>query len=298
MVAALLAEEPQLFISEVAWSAAAFRAREVPDADLRASLECLRYVLGEELPAAAGKLPQRYLELGIEALESPSVNGDSAPGPESNHLGLVYLEAALSGDRPRAVDAVLAAVDGGGEITAAFEALIFAQRQVGEMWHARQLGVVQEHVVTETTRTVITLLTAGAGSQEANGKAVMVAPAPGNSHDLGARFVAAFFEMEGWRTVHLAEPASNDDLALGLEAFEPDLLALSMSLSTQLGETMELVKQLRAEHPNLKILVGGRSLTQSPQLCERIGADAWAETAADAARIGGELVGLTPTTPD
>jgi methanogenic corrinoid protein MtbC1 len=300
LAAALLADEEQLFVSEVAWSAAAFRARQVPDSDLRASLECLRDILGEELPAAAGERPRRYLELGLAALERASDERAPQPSPESEtrRLGLVYLEAALSGDRRRAVDAILAAVDGGLAIRAAFDALVFAQQQVGEMWHAQQLGVAQEHFVTETTRSVMALLAQRAESKETNGKTVVVASAPGNYHDIGPRVVAAFFEMEGWRTVHLAEPLPAGELALGLAAFEADLLALSMSLSTQLEASIALVKKARAERPGLKILVGGRCLVQrSKKLCERIGADACGETAADAVRLGGQLVGLAPTGP-
>lgn len=100
--------------------------------------------------------------------------------------------------------------------------------------------------------------------------------------------------MKGWRTIHLAEPMPADELALGLEAFEADLLALSMSLSTQLEATIALVAKARAERPGLKILLGGRSLVQCPQLCERTGADACGETAAAALRLGGQLVGLAP----
>ena len=82
---------------------------------------------------------------------------------------------------------------------------------------------------------------------------------------------------------------------LGLEAFEADLLALSMSQSTQLRATIALVAKARTVRPGLKILVGGRSLAQSPQLCERIGADAWGESAFEAPRLGGRLVGISPT---
>ena len=297
LAAALLADEAQLFVSEVAWSAVAFRARQVPSSDLRASLECLREVLGEELPAAAGELPQNYLDLGLATLERAPAEPPAEQESETSRLGLVYLEAALSGDRRRAVDAILAALDGGLAVRKAFDSLILAQRQVGDMWHASQLGVAQEHFVTETTRSVMTLLTQHAERAEPKGKTVVVASAPGNTHDIGARVVAAFFEMEGWRTILLAQPMPAGELALGLEAFEADLLALSMSLSTQLRGTIAAVAAARAARPGLKILLGGRILEQSPQLCERIGADACGETAEDALRLGAQLAGLAPTGP-
>lgn len=295
--AAVLADDPRLLVAEVEWSTKAFRAREVPDSDLRASLECLRDVLSEELPPAAGERPGDFLGLALAALDA-SNGGPPRQVVESDtdRLGLVYLEAALSGDRDRALEAVLSASEGALELPSVFEALMFAQRQTGEMWHARELGVAQEHFVTETTRAAITLLTERAETKESNGKTVVVALSPGNYHDMAARIVSAFFILEGWRVIHLAEQTPADELALGLEAFDADLLALSMSLSTQLSATIDLVARARAERPGLKVLLGGRVLVQSPQLCERIGADAWGESAADAPALGAQLVGLDSST--
>ncbi len=311
LAAALLAEEPEMFAAEVAWSAEAFRAREVPQSDLRASLECLREVLVDELPESAGELPLTCIDEALGALDAEVSDTEApdaeavAPQPvapadrETERVALGYLEAALEGDHQRAVDAVMGAVEDGLAVVEGFEVLGVAQRRVGEMWHAHEVGVAQEHFVTDTTRFVLTLLRQRAaelstGGDEPNGKSVVVALAPGNFHDIGTRMVAAHFEMDGWRTVHLAEPMSSDDLVLGLAAFEPDLLALSMSLSTQLSETIDLVERIRARTPGLGILLGGRSLEQRPQLCERIGADAFAGSAADGPRIGRRLVGLSP----
>lgn len=299
LAAALLAEDPGLFIDEVNWSAEAFRAREVPVSDLRASLEILGRVLERELPEEPAELAASYVEQAIAALGEPAAEADGEAGevretePEvQDVLALVYLEAALSGDRRRAIDAVLAAVDDGLAVPAALETLLDAQQRVGDLWHAEQIGVAQEHVVTETTRTVMALLSTRAQPREPNGKAVMVALAPGNSHSIGARVVATHFELAGWRTMYLADPLPAGELLLGLEAFSPHLLALSMSLSTQLGNTIDLVTQVRDLYPEVKVLVGGRRLVKSPQLCETIGADACGASLAEALRLAAELVGL------
>lgn len=299
LAAALLVDEAQIFTSEVVWSAAAFRARKVPDSDLRASLECLRDVLAHELPPAAGEPASRFLDLGLSALERAPAERQPEAGQESetSRLGLAYLEAALSGDRCRAVDTILAAIDGGISVHTAFDALMFAQQQVGEMWHAWQLGIAQEHFVTEITRTVIALLSQQVEGRETNGKTVVIASVPGNAHDIGTRVVATLFEMEGWRAIYLSGQMPAGDLALGLETFDADLLALSMSLWAQLPATIEAVALVRAERPELKVLLGGRGLARSPQICARIGADACAETAEDALRLGRQLVGLDPTDP-
>ena len=296
LATALVAGDAGLFTSEVTWSRAAFEGRDVPLEDLRASLECLKTVLAEELPPAAVEEPGRYLELALEALAAESTGPSSQIAADTpvGRLALAYLEATLSGDRRRAVSAVLSAVDGGLPVTSAYEALMSAQREVGELWHAGDVVVAQEHFTTATTQSLMTLLADRAGAEaEPNGKTVMVASAPGDGHCLAARWLANLFEHEGWRTIHLAGGVPPAELGLGVEAFQVDLLVLSLTVTTRLQVTIEAVKQARAQRPDLKVLVGGRVLAKSPSICDRIGADACAEAPQEALDLGARLVGLS-----
>ena len=295
LATALVAGEPDLFTAEVSWSRSAFEGRDVPLEDLRASLECLKEVLAEELPPAAGDEPGRYLELALQALDSETAGPESGIAGDTpvGRLALEYLEATLSGDRRRAVEAVLSAVDDGLPVTAAYDALMSAQREVGDMWHAGDLVVVQEHFTTATTQSLMTLLAERAGAAATpNGKTVMVGSAPGDGHYLAARLLANLFEQDGWRTIHLAGGVPPGELALGVETFDVDLLVLSLTVTTHLKATIEAVKQARSLRPDVKVLVGGRVLVRSPGICDRIGADACASAAEEALELGARLVGL------
>ncbi len=296
LAAALVAGGPDLFTAEVSWTRVAFEGRDVPLEDLRVSLECLQQVLAEELPAAAGAEPARYLELGLETLDAQIAQpeAEQVADPESRRLVLAYLEACLSGDRRRAIEVILSAVDGGLPVAAAYGALMAAQREIGEMWHAGDAAIAQEHFVTATTQSLMTLLAERAGeAATSNGKTALVAVAPGDAHYLAARLVANLFEQAGWRTIHLAGTVPPAELAVGLEAFAADLLVLSLTVSTRLAATIEAVEEARRRRPGIKVLVGGRVLARSPGICERIGADACTATAEEAVEIGARLVGLS-----
>lgn len=296
LAAALVAGGPELLTAEVTWTRVAFEGRDVPLADLRASLDCLKQVLAEELPVAAGTEPDRYLEVALDTLDdqmAPAEPEDAAD-PVTRRLALAYLEACLSGDRRRAVEVVLSEVDGGLPVAAAYGVLMAAQREIGEMWHAGDAAIAQEHFVTATTQSLMTLLAERAGAvAAAKGKTVLVAVAPGDAHYLGARLIANLFEQEGWRTIHLAGTLPPEELALGLEAFAVDLLVLSLTVSTRLPATIEAVRLARRRRPGIKVLVGGRVQVRLPEACARIGADACAATADEAVQIGARLVGLS-----
>ena len=66
------------------------------------------------------------------------------------------------------------------------------------------------------------------------GKTVLTAAVAGNRHDLGTQAVADFFEMDGWRIVHLGADVPADALVEVLESVDVDLLALSAALAVQL----------------------------------------------------------------
>jgi methanogenic corrinoid protein MtbC1 len=83
--------------------------------------------------------------------------------------------------------------------------------RVGRLWHAGELGIVEEHVVTYTTERLMALLAHRAARAPANGRTVICAAVAGNAHDIAVRVLADFFDISGWRAVHLGAnvPARN-----------------------------------------------------------------------------------------
>jgi len=272
---ALLVAEPSLFAADVAWSQTSFGSRDVPVEDLRASLECLRDTLAEELPAASAEHATHYVETSLEALAEQAESTPAVSPGRDRELALQFLEAAMSGERRRAIEAVLGAVGNGLTVAAAYtEVLAVAQRIAGDLWHQRGISVPQEHCLTETVRDVMALLAHEARRAEPRGLSALVAVAPGNAHEIAARALADLLEIDGWRAVNLGGTLPASDLALALAQFEIDLLCLSIALSTQLRGARAAIEAARAAKPGIKILVGGGVLLPAPELWRRLGADA------------------------
>ena len=161
LAAAVSAGVPGIFASRIAWTRQAFASRSVPEEDLQRSLECLREVLDGELPdpARAAVLPP--LAAAAEALQRPLVSDGSAiaAGTEGGKIALGYLLDALEGDSRGAIGKVTAAVDGGMDLLRVCnEVLLPVQRELGRMWHAGELSIAQEHLVTATTQRLLAVL--------------------------------------------------------------------------------------------------------------------------------------------
>lgn len=296
LAAALAAEEPRLFAARLRWEDQAFRARDLGNEDLLAGLECLREVLGEALPERTRGVVADYLEPAVESLSAPAParRRDPDPSDPKGKLALQYLKTVLEGESRRALDLVTEAHREGMTIRELYlDVLLVAQRQVGEMWHLGDLGIAEEHFVTATTQRAMAILAQRVTPEKSLGKTIVTAAVSGNTHALGVRVLADFFEFAGWRSVCLGPDVPPADIAAAAMYFEADVLALSATLSTHLrtvGETIAAVRDLPGR--KVAILVGGGAFDDATHLWERLGADGYAPTVEVAVETAGRLVGL------
>ena len=169
-----------------------------------------------------------------------------------------------------------------------------AQEELGRMWLLGEINVAEEHFATTTTRLVMAQLHAREVCGPSNGKTLVAAAVAGNQHDLGIQVVADLFEMDGWRVIQLGSNVPADDLAQAVEFYQADLVALSVSLATQLPALEEAIAAVRASQRGVtvKILVGGCGMMGTAELAKSKGADDYASNAVEAVARGNALVGL------
>ena len=106
--------------------------------------------------------------------------------------------------------------------------------------------------------------------------------------------MADLFEMDGWRVIQLGSNVPVDDLAQAVEFYDADLVALSVSLATQLPALEETIAAIRESQRGgaVKILVGGGGMMGAAELAKSKGADDYASNAVEAVARGNALVGL------
>ena len=294
LAVALEFDVPQIMRSSVEWTRGSFQARDVPEADLRASLVCLREVLAQELPDQARDRAVEFVDDAMQTFAAPIQSNGALTGKTAHEqLALAYVEACLTGHARRAMRLVLDAVESGQDLHAIyFEVLGPAQFEVGRLWHAAKIGVHEEHFVTSTTASLLSLLSHRAARGAENDKVVVGAAIGGDGHDLGVRMIMDFFSMAGWHAVGLGSSVPGHDLARAVQDFKADLLVLSVTLVTNLRFLRAAVKGVRKAAPETKILLGGRAFVDAPEVWRLVGADAMAMRADDAVASGARLVGL------
>ncbi len=296
LAAAVAAGDARLFTGRVTWSRKAFQARGQRDGDIRVSLEALRDVLVDKLPEAATAEAVGYLDAALALLAGPVPTMDPSeldPARPTDRLALRYLQQILEGDAAAAVRTVAAGAAELGHRTVYLDVLMPAQREVGRLWHAGDLTIAEEHMVTSTTQRAMAVLAAAGQPAEPNGRTVVLAAVAGNVHDIGLRALGDLFQLAGWRVIFVGSDVPAQELPTLLTFFDVDLLVLGATLGTHVPRVEQAIRSIRERcEREVKVIVGGSAFDEAPELWQRVGADGYGSRLDAAVELGGRLVGL------
>ena len=128
---------------------------------------------------------------------------------------------------------------------------------------------------------------------EANAPAgrVCLGTVKGDMHDIGKNLVKIMMEGCGLEVIDLGVDVSAETFIATARERNCDIIACSSLLTTCMMEMKQVVALAQSEgiRDQVKILVGGAPITQ--EFCDEIGADAYTDDAAQAARVAVSLLG-------
>ena len=189
--------------------------------------------------------------------------------------------------------AVQETLDEGVEASKILDTMISAMDVVGENFKNGTIFVPEMLIAAKAMKKGVEVLKPhlASGAAGALGK-VIIGTVAGDLHDIGKNLVAMMIESAGFEVIDLGVDVPVEKF---LSAYEenPDtkIVACSALLTTTMPALQETVTALNAApwRKNVKVMVGGAPITQS--FCEEIGADAYTDDAAQAARKALELLG-------
>jgi hemerythrin-like metal-binding protein len=133
---------------------------------------------------------------------------------------------------------------------------------MGELWKANQISVATEHLAASITLNMTALVQPTLLNSPRNGKKVVVTCVAGELHSLGAQMISDTFEFLGWDSFLLGANTPVEGLLELVEEKHPEVLCLSMTLSSHMGRFKETVKKAHARFPGLDILAGGQAFLE------------------------------------
>jgi methanogenic corrinoid protein MtbC1 len=210
-------------------------------------------------------------------------------------LAREYLDLLLAGKREEASRLIHAAVKQGRGVEDIYRTVFERTlKEVGLMWMQNRVDVAMEHYFSASTQLIMSQLYPYiTGASLVKKEAVCLAIAVcGEFHDIGARMVADFMEMDGWRTFFLGNNLCNEDIVKAAVDHKPDILALSATMFFNVKSIARAIRAIRAVDGlgDPVILVGGRPFNQDPELWRKVEADGFAPSAEEAVKLANRLV--------
>lgn len=205
-----------------------------------------------------------------------------------------YLEAQLASDHRACIRLIDAAIEQGALVQDLHLKVIQpCQRAIGGLWEQGRLSVAQEHLATAISQLVVAHMYRHLPRGSGNGKLVLVACVEGELHDLGARMASDFLEMAGFDVRFLGANVPTESLTAMALLRHPDLVALSVTLVTNLPAFFEVADVLRRKlGPDVPILAGGIAFAGNTALTVPEGVVASGSDAAEMVKTAKLLVGL------
>lgn len=208
-------------------------------------------------------------------------------------LAQEYTDALLKTDHARASRMVLDALEHGINVSDIYLGVFqWSQYEIGRLWQSGQISVAQEHYCTAATQLVLSQLYPYIFTEKRSWYRILVVCVAGELHELGARMVADFFQMEGWNTFYTGANTPTKDIARTLEDFQPHILAVSATMHYHITEVKALISQIRQSDRGRKvpILVGGYTFNVVPDSWRKIGADGYSPDARAAVDLARQLL--------
>eukprot|EP00913_Durusdinium_trenchii_P019517 g18347.t1 len=265
------AQSPVLFEDYIQWVRTLLEQRNVPTADLSRHLEILADVLRSELTTAEFSDVEPFIDAGIQCLTAASPEFHSELETSGiRRLADRYLAELLAGQRHRAVQLILDAIDQGTTVRDIYLHVFQpVQREVGRLWQMNRISIAEEHFCTAVTQLVMSQLYPQLLNRQAVDLVAVCSCIGSDLHELGARMIADFLELEGWDTYYLGANTPTPGLIKVIGQRNADLLALSATMTYHLPQIRATIAAVRKES-SVKIVVGGRPFNLQQDLWKQL----------------------------
>jgi methanogenic corrinoid protein MtbC1 len=287
---ALRVRHVELFADYIRWAKIMLEARRVPTADLSSNLITVRDVVTEAVPSIAQRV-REFVDAGLDALAAPPDAIET--GQPHAELAYAYLRAVLAGERRVAMQLVTEAIGSGVTLSDVYlHVFQHTQHEIGRLWQRNEIGVADEHLATAITQMVMSQLYPMLFSGPRLPQTFVSACVGGELHEIGARMVADFFEMAGWKTYYLGANTPANGVIRTICERKADVAGISVTISYNVAAAADIIRAIRSDAScrDTKVIVGGYPFRVAPELWKTIGADGYAPDAAGAIALANELI--------
>lgn len=168
-----------------------------------------------------------------------------------------------------------------------------AMQTISDLFDEGEMFVPQILIAAEAFQNAMKILMAQLSDEEASkasrGK-VIVHTVQGDIHDIGKNIVGTLLAANGFEVIDLGRDVPVEEVVKKAEELKVDIVTGSALMTTTMPSQRDIVKLLEEVgiRGNLKVMFGGAPVTK--EWVDQIGADGFADNAADAVVVAKELM--------
>jgi 5-methyltetrahydrofolate--homocysteine methyltransferase len=205
---------------------------------------------------------------------------------------LAALAAAIeAGDRASAVRVTTEAVAEGMDPRSVLDAMTGAMEVIGAKFACSEIYVpemlISARAMKEATAVLEPVLTAAGIRPE---HTAVIGTIKGDLHDIGKNLVGMMWKGANIEVVDLGTNVTPEAFVAAAKEHGASLVGVSALLTTTMVGMEDVVAAVRAELPDVKVIVGGAPVTA--EYAASIGADGYAPDAASAVEVAKTAVGM------
>ncbi|AJC12393.1 homocysteine methyltransferase [Berryella intestinalis] len=169
--------------------------------------------------------------------------------------------------------------------------LIPALDEVGDAFERGTFFLPQLMASAEAAKAGFDVIKAASSAVDVDKGTVALATVKGDIHDIGKNIVRMLLENYGYRVIDLGRDVDPQVVLDCVKTHGVKFVGLSALMTTSIRGMEDTIALLRAEAPDVRVLVGGAVL--NPEYAQMVGADWYAKDAAETVRIAGEFFAKT-----
>lgn len=205
----------------------------------------------------------------------------------------VIRTAIVEGDDDQAVMGVESALSAGIPSQRILdEGVIAGIEETGRLWQEDKVYLPEVILSAGAFQAALDRLKPSLESGTSGGAGrVVIGVVKGDVHDLGKSLVSAMLAGAGFEVIDLGIDVPTSTFVEKVRELRPQILGIGAYMTATSLTAKDIIAALCDEglRDTVKVMVGGVSFTQA--FADHVGADAWGETAIDAAAKAKQLVG-------
>lgn len=201
-----------------------------------------------------------------------------------------YLNSLLSGDRMACRAIIEEVLQGGATAHNVYMDMIWPiMVEIDKLYRDDRITPSQEAMASRINRSIVNQLQNKLPRRPMTERRIVIVTAVSEQAELGGQMTADLFESDGWQCRFLGGTVNTEDILEFIHEYSPDVLLLygfNGKDAPAVRGVIDRIRQINA-WPEMRVMLSGGVFSRAEGLWEEIGADVYAETAAEAVQIAG-----------